>query len=283
MAVDIGRILEYFGSTSGEPDPVDISWKGGADMKPTVIVTGAGSGIGKALAIELVKRDCNVIGVGRRLKLLETTRGFNPDKIEAVSADLSSIPEWNNLITTAERARKPLHLVHCAGTIEPITLIENVPYKKWKRLIETNLEAPFFLTQALLPHLKGGRVLFLSSGLAYYAMAGFSAYCISKAALLMAWKCFNAEMKDAGILFGTAMPGVVDTPMQEKIRTTSAKDLPSVQEFIDLKSQDRLFPSRIAADFLTYVLLDTTDDEFSRIEWDIDERAYLDKWYKQVR
>merc|ERR1712232_2367 len=106
----------------------------------------------------------------------------------------------------------------------------------FRNTMATNVEGPLFLTQALSSSLGaspgGGRVLHISSGAAHQAMRGHLGYCTTKAALLQVARCLDAELAPS-IRVGSVMPGVVDTPMQEKLR---ALEFPDVAMFRSLKS-----------------------------------------------
>ena len=82
--------------------------------------------------------------------------------------------------------------------------------------LATNLDAPLFLTQLLRSNLTGGRVLNVGSGAAHFAVAGWSAYCVAKAALYRLTDCWRHEIAD--ISFTSVKPGIIDTPMQKEIR-----------------------------------------------------------------
>ena len=101
----------------------------------------------------------------------------------------------------------------------------NVDRESWGNVVATNLEAPLFLTQALIPNLKLSaaegdkpRVLNVSSGAAVNSYEGWGPYCITKAGLNMMYRCLSVELSHIGILVGSVRPGVVDTPMQDSVR-----------------------------------------------------------------
>jgi NAD(P)-dependent dehydrogenase (short-subunit alcohol dehydrogenase family) len=93
----------------------------------------------------------------------------------------------------------------------------------FEETLQTNAVAPLFLTQALLPALRAGsRVLHISSGAAQRPFPSWGAYCASKAALHMLYGVLAAELGASGVAFGSVRPGVVDTPMQDRIREEGA-------------------------------------------------------------
>eukprot|EP00756_Hemistasia_phaeocysticola_P059909 Hpha_TRINITY_DN3695_c0_g1::TRINITY_DN3695_c0_g1_i2::g.1134::m.1134 len=135
-----------------------------------------------------------------------------------------------------------------------------------------NVDAPLFLTQALLPQLEaggGGRVLHVSSGAAQNAYPGWGAYCTSKAALNMMYRMLAKELSPRGVHVGSARPGVVATPMQEVVRSASAEAFPALPMFIEMHEKGQLLPPEDVGMFLEWLLVGTTPEEFQADEWDI--------------
>ncbi len=249
-------------------------------MLKSVVITGAGTGIGKALSVALAKQGCSIIGIGRHLATLEATQKTHPDRIKIIQADLTKPEDRKQVVENILELNQHISLIHNAGTIEPLCLLSDIQLKDWKNTFELNVEAPLFLTQGLLPCLKGGRVLHISSGLAHYARSGMGVYCVTKAALYMLYQCCKKELDAYNICVGSVMPGVVDTPMQAVICETPLEHLPGVQDFISLKETQKLVSPEVVADFLKWLLLDTSDDEFTRDEWDISDRSHHKEWLK---
>jgi NAD(P)-dependent dehydrogenase (short-subunit alcohol dehydrogenase family) len=142
-----------------------------------------------------------------------------------------------------------------------------------------NVEGPLFLTQALLQYLsKNGRILQVSSGAAHRSLPGWGGYCVSKAALYMLYQCLREEWVSQGIHVGSVRPGVVDTPMQTQIRETDAQRFPGVERFRRLKAEGQLQPPERVADFMSWILLETGDKQFSQEEWDIENESQTRLW-----
>jgi benzil reductase ((S)-benzoin forming) len=249
-------------------------------MSTTVIITGAGTGIGQALAIKLAASGYNILGVGRRLEPLQQTQKNNPEKIHILQADITLHKDRAKIVGQIENLGKSVYLVHNAHSHEPLGLLKDITLEEWRAQQIVNVEAPLFLTQALLTHLKGGRILNISSGYAHYPCPGIGSYCVSKAALFMLYLCLRDELQELDITVGSAMPGIVDTPMQESLRSTSKDKLPLVKSFIGFKEKNKLIPPAIVADFLKWLLFETNDDEYSDNEWDIGDTTHHSKWLK---
>lgn len=240
------------------------------------VVTGGGTGIGRALCGVLAERGLAVLAVGRRAEPLQVLAHAFPERIEPVVADVAT-PAGRETIAGAVGASRQLRfLVHNAGTIAPIGLLEDLTPDALRAHFATNLEGPVFLSQRLLPQLSGGRILHLSSGAAHHAYAGWGPYCMGKAALHMLYQVWREELRDRDIRVGSARPGVVDTPMQALIRTTPAKAFPSVGRFLRLHQENQLRSPADAAYFLAWLLLAVDDWRFEAAEWDIG--ACEDAW-----
>lgn len=135
-----------------------------------------------------------------------------------------------------------------------------------------------FLTQRLYNKLANGRVLNIGSGAAYFPMKGWSAYCVSKAALSMLTRCWQLESEF--IAFAHVMPGIIDTQMQATARSDSNIDNEKIDFYRRLKEHNRLISPETVAAFLTWLLLDIDSDTFSAQEWDIYALSHHKEWLK---
>ncbi len=242
-------------------------------MSRVSVITGGGSGIGRALAQRLAEAGHRVMVAGRRREALEDTAAGHSD-IEPVVADVST-PAGRSAIVTAVGDRHVRFLVHNAGVLTPVGPLSEVTLEDWRHSQAVNVEAPLFLTQALLDALTEGRVLHVSSGAAHREMPGWGAYCASKAALHRVYTVLREELRAQGIAVGSVRPGVVDTDMQTLIRAQSAADFPAVERFRALKAQGELEPPERVAAFIEALLTRTDPERFGAEEWDIRDHARL--------
>lgn len=238
------------------------------------IVTGGGRGIGRALALELASRGKTVLIVGRHETALKEVASLCSG-IHYQVADVSS-PQSRKALVQAIGDTPISALVHNAGIIDPITPLANMPLEAWQSLMATNVEAPLFLSQALLKNLKGGRVLHMGSGAAYIAIASWSAYCTSKAALSMLTRCWQAEFSDPA--FGSVMPGIIDTDMMTTIRHSQSMNPEKREFFQNLKRSNRLLKTETVALFLSWLLLEVKETEYASKEWDIYDTSHHSAW-----
>lgn len=244
-------------------------------MQGLVIITGGGTGLGRAIALNLSHRAYPLLIVGRRLEPLQETADMLNGSCEVLAADVSA-EEGRAAIVAAVGARAVAMLIHNAGVLEPVGPLAEVSLDDWRKAMAINLEAPLFLTQALLPRLVGGRVLHVSSGAARNPLAGWGAYCVSKAGLYMLYQMLNVERNDIAV--GSIRPGVVDTPMQTLIREQEESRFPAVERFRQLKRQDQLRSPEDVADFVAWVMLETSVETFAAHEWDINEPSHIQQW-----
>ncbi len=241
-------------------------------MHAISVVTGAGSGIGRALTIELaLNHGKTVLGVGRHRETLEATRAVQAEHIRIVEADVSTEAGRQKIIAALDAYTHIEYLVHNAAVLDPVIPLKEIALTDWRKHQQINTEGPLFLTQALLPKLKQGRILHISSGAAHHAYAGWGAYCTSKSALHMIWQVWKKELAAQSIVVGSLRPGVVDTPMQNKVRTAERSVFPRLDKFIDLKENGQLLDPKTVALFISQVLMKTPDAIFSEKEWDIRE------------
>jgi len=263
------------------------------------VVTGGGSGIGRALAVELARRELCVIVVGRRADALaQTCAAAAAGRITACPADVSTAEGRLAVVEACARAGPVAALVHNAALLHVERLTDMSP-SDWDKAMSVNVSAPLFLTKELLPSMHdGSRVLHISSGAAAVAFAGMASYCVSKAALLQLSRAWRADRDHAAgggtfgprVLFGSARPGIVDTPMQTQGREADGAVFGSRDTFVAWKAKadeagaacgdaagsawrrppdGALDTASNAARFLAWLLLDVGGEAFEATEdWD---------------
>jgi len=179
------------------------------------VVTGAGSGIGLAIAKRLVSGGAEVCLVGRRRETLEEAAHALGDSSWIHTCDVSredAIVELAEGIST--RWEKLDGLVNNAG-IAPMADIEKTDAVLWDQVFAVNVRGPFLLIRALLPFLRAvpmSAIVQVSSTLAEKAIPGMAAYNASKAALNQLTRSLALELAP-GIRVNAVMPAVVETPI----------------------------------------------------------------------
>lgn len=244
-------------------------------MNDIHIVTGASSGVGAALSRHLARTGRTVLGLARRrTELLEIQAGHE-ENMHILDVDLASEAGRQRVAEMVDGRFRVRTLVHNAA-VATRGYLKDLDYKAYRDLMGINLEAPLFLTQALLPDMVvGSRVLHLSSGSAYRPLAYHGLYSVSKAALVMLYQAWNADYPDGELIVGSAMPGVVHGPMQDAAREG---DNPSVEVFRGFKEDGRLIQPQRVAEFLTWLLFETDDDSFRSQDWNVLDESHHRHW-----
>ncbi|MFP7335639.1 SDR family oxidoreductase [Shouchella clausii] len=180
------------------------------------IITGAGTGVGKATAKLLASKGVTVYLIGRRREKLEEVAkeiGGNGGRAYAYQADITKIEEVNNLkeYILSQESRIDIVINNAGVGGEPIT-VHDMTVKEWIESIELNLNSVFYITNAFLPKMreqKFGHVISLTSMMVNLNYEGFSAYASAKAGLEVFMKTLEVEEKKHGIHVSIIDPGNV--------------------------------------------------------------------------
>jgi benzil reductase ((S)-benzoin forming) len=252
------------------------------DKKMVYVITGGGSGIGQALSWKLAEQGFDVFIVGRREGALEKTRSRFPDKITAISADITQEAGREKITASLQsmNVKKIAALVHGAGIVQPIAPLASVSLEEWRLIQATNVEAPLFLTQRLLPQLKGGKVLVISTQIAHVAQPCLGPYCVSKAAVFMLSHCFNLDFQELDIHTTTMTPGIVDTPMFSDILANSSFPEANQQFYREVVNKNIWIKPEVVACFIQWLLCGLNNTTFSSKEWDIYDTQHHEHWVK---
>lgn len=226
-----------------------------------VIVTGASSGLGAATACWLGKIGASVVLVARnedRLKQTSHTIERLGGNILIQNADVADVDACREVVdTTLSRYQRIDALVNNAGVIAPLSNIARANISQWRTAIDINLLGPFYLTHFALDSLASvnGRIINVSSGAANIPLPAASAYCASKAALTHFTRVLAAEVSN--ITAVSIRPGVVDTPMQDQIRSEgpAAMQPEQIAYYQDLKTKGRLEPPEVPARSIAWLAL----------------------------
>jgi NAD(P)-dependent dehydrogenase (short-subunit alcohol dehydrogenase family) len=205
-----------------------------------VVISGAGSGIGRAIALRLAAEGYRLILLGRRPEPLQTTLGMlQGDGHRCFSVDVRDGAALST-IAAALSGEKIYAILANAGLGG-----ENHygPGDRWSEIIETNLSGTYHTVQAFLPLLerdaqRPGQILLTSSVLARLGVQGYTAYCASKAGLLGLMRSWAVELAP-GVLVNAICPGWVRTDMsREGMEGIAARIGVSTDEFHDIAMQD---------------------------------------------
>jgi NAD(P)-dependent dehydrogenase (short-subunit alcohol dehydrogenase family) len=195
----------------------------------TALVTGAGRGIGRAVALGLAQAGARVILVARSAGQLDETRALLPGRgggapaARVIAADLGDEDERARAVGAALADGPVDILVNNAATVEPLGVTADIPAAELRRAFELNVVAPAALTAAVLPGMLAagwGRVVNISSGIVANpgGMVRGNTYAATKAALEAHTVNLAAELRGTGVTVNVYRPGGVDTAMQAWIR-----------------------------------------------------------------
>lgn len=187
----------------------------------TAIVTGAGTGIGKAIALELAQRGARIALCGRRAEPLEETAG----QIKAAggeaffaSCDVSSAASVQSFVKeTIARFGKIDILVNNAGLARD-NLLLRMSEEEWDSVLDTNLKGAFLFSKAVArPMMKerSGVIVSISSIVGITGNAGQANYSASKAGLIAMTKSLAKELASRGIRVNAVAPGFIKSQMTD--------------------------------------------------------------------
>lgn len=179
------------------------------------LVTGATSGIGRAIALRLAEEGANLAITGRRRERLAETAARAQErgaKVVAVAAEHTSPDDNQRAVDEAVQGLGGLDvLVNAAGVIGNDSILDPRP-DEWRRILDCNLEAVYDLTRRAAPFLVDGRgpsIVNLSSIAGLRPYPTILSYCVSKAALDMMTQCLALELAPRGVRVNAICPGVV--------------------------------------------------------------------------
>ncbi len=206
------------------------------DASPVALVTGAGTGIGRATALRLAEDGYAVVLAGRRegpLRQVAEKIRSGGGSATAVAGDVSTADGAERAVSAAVSAHHGLDALVCNhGVGDSAPVGEETP-EGWEQTMRINLTGPFLLARAALPHLlrRRGSVVTVASTNGWLAGPGWASYCTSKAGLIMLTRCLANDHGPQGLRANCVCPGWVRTPMGDD-------DMATVRDAWNVSTED---------------------------------------------
>ena len=218
------------------------------------VVTGASSGIGQAIALELASHGASVVLVGTNMKRLAETKKLC-DGIGATSyvqqANVADKGEMQSLANTViNEIGVPDILVNNAGVVMS-GLIHEVEPEDWERLMGINVMGVVYGCRYFLPAMlekaQGGHVVNMASAAGLIGQPGMSTYCATKHAVVGLSASMRYELSGQNIGVTTICPGYVQTPIIDNLKLVGKLDTPKIKQKVagDMK-RNKLTPEMVA-------------------------------------
>lgn len=186
--------------------------------KKVVIVTGAGSGIGKATALRFLDEGARVVFVGRgKSKLDKAASGFQQDRVLIIEADVSIEGDADKIVReTTDRFGRLDTLVNNAG-VHAQGKIDELSTDAWRKVMATDLDGVFFMSRAALPHLKkvGGSIVNTASVSGTGGDWSMAAYNAAKGGVVNLTRAMAMDHGKEGVRINAVCPSLTRTEMTE--------------------------------------------------------------------
>jgi NADP-dependent 3-hydroxy acid dehydrogenase YdfG len=219
-----------------------------------VLVTGAGSGMGRELTLELVKRGASVIATDIHLATVEETATLGGQAVTAIALDVTD----SKAVAALPAKVGPIDcLINDAGIIQPFVPIKDLTIEQAQKVMDVNFNGPLSLIKAFLPTLLArpeAHILKVSSMGAYAPVPGQSVYGASKAAVKLLTEGLRSELMDTKVGVTIVFPGAVAT----NITTNSGIAMPEV-------STDASKFKQLPADVAAKMMVDAIKKNKARI------------------
>lgn len=183
-----------------------------------IILTGAGSGIGQQIALQLIKDGAFVFGLDLNEMGLSDTKTLSGDRAEHFKSyllDITNKEQIDRLVKELKYSDIAIDgLINNAGIIQPFKKVESLDWDEIDRVMSVNFFGLLYLTKAIIPELKKRKESFLvnvSSMGGFLPVPGQAVYGASKAAVKLLTEALYAELKDSGVRVSIVFPGAIQT------------------------------------------------------------------------
>lgn len=233
--------------------------------KKLFIITGANRGLGHALVTHALRENANVITVSRAVAAFSK-------QVTQIQHDLSSLQGLEQkLRAVVDLSASEVILINNAAVLGPVGKITSNSDQDIQLSLTVNLQAPILLTKLVMQLFDSSRkrcIVNISSGAAFVPIEAWGMYCTTKAGLKMFSENLRFDFQnDHNLRVLNFSPGVMDTGMQEQIRSLDEKTFSRVGEFRNFKSEGTLLtPDFVAKKLLNYL---SANQSFENVNLDI--------------
>lgn len=232
------------------------------------VITGAGTGIGAALSIELARHGVHILAIGRRLNPLENTKEQNPSYIHVLQADIGTKEGIESILNAIPEEDDVSYLVQNAAVGDPAKL-GDIQQDAFELALRVNVTAPLMLTQGFLSRLSKshGRICHLGTGVVYQSQVGTATYGITKMAFHKLYEQLLVECPPQNVGICNILPGMVDTEgVWDHYEKAKKLNLEHTKYFdIGKENGDMISPAQCAK-FIRGILMEAPYDEYSK-QW----------------
>ncbi len=201
----------------------EFQYKGFDLTSRVAMVTGSGTGIGKAIALGMAQAGADVILIGRRIKpLKDVAKQIQNMGRKAVyySLDVRNLSKIRSCVNAVVRDFGGIDILVNNAAVAKHEDLKEATEKTWNETIDTNLKGAFFFAQAVgkvMIEQRKGKIINILSNCSFVAEAGIGIYCASKGGLLMITRCLATEWGKYGINVNGIGPAFILTPMNEPL------------------------------------------------------------------
>lgn len=231
------------------------------------IITGTSRGLGKALAKALIRDHHRVFCISRKKdpELMEVAEGLSGG-VSFFEFDLGDTEKVRKLMDDIFKeidlaSSEGVYLVNNAGVLAPVKRLEDCEDEEILNNLHVNLAAPLILTSAFIrhtQHFKGEkRIINISSGAGRKPHYGWSNYCAAKAGVNHFTRSVGLEQEKSQypVKILSLAPAIMDTKMQEEIRSSKEKDFQELEKFKKYKKEGKLLSPEAVAEKVKELLL----------------------------
>lgn len=233
----------------------------------TALVTGAGRGLGAAVSIALAKEGASLVLASRTKSELDEVMQWitlTGQKAQTVVADVSNEADVERMVKTAIDSNGKIDiLVNCAGVYGPIGQMWTLDAQAWTKAVQINLIGTFLCCKSVIPYMiekKHGKIINFSGGGATSSLPRFSAYAVSKTAVVRLTETLSDEVKEFNIQVNAIAPGAVDTSLQNEVMAAGEKAGEIFTRFKQNRESGKGWvPKELAADLSVFLASSASD------------------------